>query len=816
MRRAALGLAVVVVFLPLIVIGADEALLGPDQLRPAQLGPVVSFAGGTESRATLYTNTTQTGSRFNPGNTTFIVYDDVPIPVARLGASSSVDLTQVTVGIRQVAGAPAVNVDIFVSTLTSNPTAPDTEINPPGTFLCTVALPARSASTTSLATCGTGTTTIATVPLNMDLVAGSGTFAVGVRLSEFASGFNGWRLTSGPDPNGDYFWLYDPAGPTESVNWFGGSPVATFYIDVQGTPVPPATGIYLTPPTEVTDGCNSVAQTHTLSLYNDSGSNGTFSLAYAGTGDATVSGPSSVVVAQGATVPFDVTITPDVCALGEAIELTVTATGNTYSDSSTITQNVVGGGVWSQVATEPDSGRLDNVTAAYDGKVWSITGYGTNANVRTYDPVTKAWTSVASSAPTFGVNYAHSGCTAGSKVFVYGDAATTNFTGLWSYDMAANVWTAVTPSGTGPTPTGIWAPAWVSDPATGYCYLTGGATVAGAGDLATVHVYDPGDLATVHVYDPATNAWLAPLPSFTLARDFHAAFLFTHPVSGHKLLCVAGGYNVDPTPNGTVLDTTQCYDFATAAWNAEGADLGVLPAAWWGMGYAQKVHLGTDLQLWVVQGSAGAYTAFYDFTWNSWTLGDDPATAAVYRLSAVTLNNEIYKLGGTAGSFVPSGATELHTQCTESCEADLQITKNDGVVYVAPGATLTYTITASNAGPGDTYGYVEDTLPTALTGATWTCTGSGGGVCTASGSGDIGSWAWLPAGGSATYLVTATVAAGTSGSLANTAGVYPLVGLAEPSILNNRATDTDLVEACLFCDGFESGPSVILWSSHAP
>ncbi|MBO1765187.1 DUF11 domain-containing protein, partial [Escherichia coli] len=69
--------------------------------------------------------------------------------------------------------------------------------------------------------------------------------------------------------------------------------------------------------------------------------------------------------------------------------------------------------------------------------------------------------------------------------------------------------------------------------------------------------------------------------------------------------------------------------------------------------------------------------------------------------------------------------------------ADLSITNTDGVTTATPGGSVTYTITASNAGPSNAPGAViADTFPAALT-CTWTCVGAGGGTCTASGSGNI-------------------------------------------------------------------------------
>ena len=78
--------------------------------------------------------------------------------------------------------------------------------------------------------------------------------------------------------------------------------------------------------------------------------------------------------------------------------------------------------------------------------------------------------------------------------------------------------------------------------------------------------------------------------------------------------------------------------------------------------------------------------------------------------------------------------------------ADLAITKTDGVTTAVPGGSVTYTITASNAGPDPaTGGTVADTFPAVLT-CTWTCVGAGGGTCTASGSGNINDTVNLPVG----------------------------------------------------------------------
>jgi uncharacterized repeat protein (TIGR01451 family) len=126
--------------------------------------------------------------------------------------------------------------------------------------------------------------------------------------------------------------------------------------------------------------------------------------------------------------------------------------------------------------------------------------------------------------------------------------------------------------------------------------------------------------------------------------------------------------------------------------------------------------------------------------------------------------------------------------------ADLSITKTDGVATVTAGGSLVYTIVASNAGPNSVSGAtVADTFPVSLTGVAWTCAGAGGGVCPASGSGNINATVDLPVGGSVTFTVNTTVALSAVGSIANTATVTS--GTSDPVPGNNSATDTTTVSA---------------------
>ncbi len=98
------------------------------------------------------------------------------------------------------------------------------------------------------------------------------------------------------------------------------------------------------------------------------------------------------------------------------------------------------------------------------------------------------------------------------------------------------------------------------------------------------------------------------------------------------------------------------------------------------------------------------------------------------------------------------------------------------------GGPITYTITVTNAGTAAATGAtIADTLPSALTGVTYTATETGGASgFTASGSGNIDDTAVsLPVDSAITYTVVATISLTASGTLSNTATVNLSAGAGE-------------------------------------
>lgn len=181
------------------------------------------------------------------------------------------------------------------------------------------------------------------------------------------------------------------------------------------------------------------------------------------------------------------------------------------------------------------------------------------------------------------------------------------------------------------------------------------------------------------------------------------------------------------------------------------------------------------------------------------TINMPSGSIVVYTVNATISAAATGTLTDTATITAPGGVTEINAGNNSSTDTDtlapqanVGITVTDGVTTVTPGTNVTYTITASNAGPSNAPGsQVVDGFPASFDSATWTCVGAGGGTCTASGAGNLSDTVNLPAGASVTYTVTAALNASATGTISNTAQVFLAGGISDPTPGNNSATDTD-------------------------
>ena len=166
----------------------------------------------------------------------------------------------------------------------------------------------------------------------------------------------------------------------------------------------------------------------------------------------------------------------------------------------------------------------------------------------------------------------------------------------------------------------------------------------------------------------------------------------------------------------------------------------------------------------------------------------------------------------TVSSATPPAVSVSATTNTPLAEpvTDLHITKTNGVDGVTAGQPTTYTITVTNPlGPSDAIGAtVTDTFPAALTSVTWTCVGTGGGLCPASGSGDINTAVTVPVGATVVFSATGTVSAAATGDLVNSAQVLPPTGLTNRT--SAIATDSDPITTRADLGITKAGPAVIV------
>ncbi len=415
-------------------------------------------------------------------------------------------------------------------------------------------------------------------------------------------------------------------------------------------------GIQLIPADQEASGCNGVPQVHTLSLFNNSGEDGVFDMDYAvdPAGMGILEGPATVAVLNGETVDFEVTLTPDVCTF-DPIVGTVFAAGNGFETSATIHKTI---------ADVP------------------------------------SWKTVADSAPNWAGNgYPRDGCTAMNAdgdwvVYELGDTSGTGPFGFWGYNTATNTWALVGATG---TPADRWAPDWAYDPETNLCYVTGGATLPGGGNLTATYVFDP-----------VANAF-TPLGSFTSARDFHTSWIGT--IDEVKYLCLGGGVN----SGGIMIQATQCYDLSQAApgvWNAENAQIAMLPTDPFGAADG-VLHAETGDQFWYVGGAIQAGFALSDEAW-FWDTADSAWHSAghtgipVYRVEGDFFNGDFYQIGGSLGGFSPTtdvvrgrfNGTDWQFETIES----LHNARMDNVVAITPDSVWSVDGYDGGVGPSD---YVE-------------------------------------------------------------------------------------------------------------
>jgi uncharacterized repeat protein (TIGR01451 family) len=176
--------------------------------------------------------------------------------------------------------------------------------------------------------------------------------------------------------------------------------------------------------------------------------------------------------------------------------------------------------------------------------------------------------------------------------------------------------------------------------------------------------------------------------------------------------------------------------------------------------------------------------------------------------NATTPQTNSVTVSGGGEIYAPNdSATDPTTISSAGPGIDLTMQIDDGTngkKFFVGGQQVNYMITVQNIGTTDAHNAsVQDFLPTNLGSATWTCNPSVGASCTASSGGDINDTVNIPAGGTLTYQLTATVQKLPESPVSNTATVATGTGETDINPTNNSANANDAVG--IFADDFE-GP----------
>jgi uncharacterized repeat protein (TIGR01451 family) len=186
------------------------------------------------------------------------------------------------------------------------------------------------------------------------------------------------------------------------------------------------------------------------------------------------------------------------------------------------------------------------------------------------------------------------------------------------------------------------------------------------------------------------------------------------------------------------------------------------------------------------------------------TVNMAPGSSITYVVNATIDETATTALENTAQVITPMGTTDTNPSNNQATDqnslrrqADLSITKTNGVSVVDPGDQLNYVIVVRNDGPSAVSGVaVMDGLGADLMNVTYTSVGSAGVTGnTVSGAGAINDLVSLPVGATLTYNVAATVRDSAGGTIQNTAQLILPSDTDDPNLANNSATDQDSVNS---------------------
>ena len=162
---------------------------------------------------------------------------------------------------------------------------------------------------------------------------------------------------------------------------------------------------------------------------------------------------------------------------------------------------------------------------------------------------------------------------------------------------------------------------------------------------------------------------------------------------------------------------------------------------------------------------------------------------------------------GLSGDFVIRGVVDCGAV---AASADIEVSQFALPAQYTAGEPLGLSLTVTNNGPDASPSIsLVDVFPPQLDAVAWTCSGSGGAVCPADGSGNLLQGVSLPNGGTLEFAVSSTVIVGTTGNITNSWSAVAGGSVTDPDLTNN--TSTLVVEPApeddsIFVDGFDPTP----------
>ncbi|MGQ9550606.1 MAG: hypothetical protein ACUVWS_18490, partial [Roseiflexus sp.] len=184
--------------------------------------------------------------------------------------------------------------------------------------------------------------------------------------------------------------------------------------------------------------------------------------------------------------------------------------------------------------------------------------------------------------------------------------------------------------------------------------------------------------------------------------------------------------------------------------------------------------------------------------WSNKTLNLPVGSSVTFTVTGALASTETGNLVSTVSVATPAGINELTpadnttTLSTPiSLRGDLAVTRTSDPAVPQAGQPITYTLTATNAGPSTVVdANVVNIFPVSVTNIIWSCSATSGSTCPSAGSGSINVPVTLAPGGSAVFTATGVVSSAALTMPPHSAIVTVPGNVTDPDPDNNVFTDS--------------------------